>query len=208
MNRCLINIAMILMVTACTKPEIQNTPSPAAQKQSLQSGIETQYFDNTVRAQDDFYRHVNGKWLDTTEIPADKARWGSFNKLDDDAQTAFRQLIEEVARDPNRQPGSEAQKIGDLYNSFMDEARLDELGLQPLQEEFARIDALSDKQQIPALIAHLAAINVTTPYVPYVHQDNRDSTRYIVDLFQSGLGLPDRDYYLKPDDEKLSDTLH
>ena len=205
MNQYLISIAVILMLTACTKPEIQN--APASQTQSLQSGIETQYFDDTVRVQDDFYRHVNGKWLDTTEIPADKARWGSFNKLDDDAQAALRQLIEEVARDPNRQPGTEAQKIGDLYNSFMDEASLGELGLQPLQDEFARIDALTDKQQIPALIAHLATIGVTTPYVPYVHQDNRDSTRYIVDLYQLGLGLPDRDYYLKPDDEKLSDAL-
>jgi len=208
MNRYLISCMIILMIASCTKPENQHMSSMSAATPALQSGIETQYFDQNVRAQDDFYRHVNGKWLDTTEIPADKARWGSFNKLDDDAQEALRLLIEETSRDPNRRPGSEAQKIGDLYNSFMDEARLEQLGLQPLQAEFARIDALSDKQQIPALIAHLAAISVTTPYVPYVHQDNRDSTRYIVDLYQQGLGLPDRDYYLKPDDEKLSDTLH
>jgi len=204
----LIFAPLILSVTACTKPEIQHpadTSSPAA---TLQSGIETQYIDNKVRAQDDFYRHVNGKWLDTIEIPADRARWGSFYELYETAQQHLRQLIEDAAQDQQHQPGSESQKIGDLYNSFMDEAKLDQLGLTPLQKEFARIDAITDKQQIPALIAHLASIGVDTPYVPYVHQDNKDSTRYVFDLYQSGLGLPDRDYYLKPDDEKLSDALH
>lgn len=207
MKQHLIYAVIIFTLAACTKPELQNI-SAGTSSSSLKSGIATQYFEKNVRVQDDFYRHVNGKWLDTAVIPADRARWGSFDKLRDDAQMELRQLIETVARDPNRREGTEAQKIGDLYNSFMDEASLDQLDLTPLQGEYARINAITDKQQIPALIAHLASIGVNTPYVPYVHQDNRDSTRYVVDLYQDGLGLPDRDYYLKTDDKKLSDALH
>ena len=208
MKRYLIFAVILLMISACTKPEIQKMTAKASPAPALQAGIDTQYFDNSVRAQDDFYRHVNGKWLDTAKIPADRARWGSFVKLYETAQKDLRQLIEGTAKDPNRQPGSDAQKIGDLYNSFMDEAMLEKLGLKPLQAEFTRIDALKDKQDIPALIAHLATIGVNTPYVPYVDPDNKDSTRYVVYLYQAGLGLPDRDYYLKTDDKKLNDALH
>ena len=207
MNKYLIFAVIILTVAACTKPELQNTTTKTSSPAMLQSGIDTQYFDNKIRAQDNFYRHVNGKWLDTVKIPADRARWGSFLELYETAQKHLRQLIEDTAKVPNRQPGSDAQKIGDLYNSFMDTARLEKLGLQPLQTEFARIDAVQDKQEIPALIAHLATIGVNTPYVPYVDQDNKDSTRYVIYLYQAGLGLPDRDYYLKTDDKKLNDAL-
>ena len=208
MKRHLISIAAVLSVTACTSTEIQQSSAPAAQASMSQSGITTGNFDNKVRAQDDFYRHVNGKWLDTVEIPADRARWGSFVEIYDDTQKQLRQLIEAASKDPERRPGTEAQKIGDLYSSFMDEARLEQLDLKPLQQEFARIDALTDRRQIAGLIAHFSAIGVTTPYVPYVHQDNKDSTRYVVDLYQYGLGLPDRDYYLKKDDKKLNEALH
>ena len=203
MIRWIALIAMT-MTAACTQTAQRDTSAPAA---ALSSGIDTQYFDANVPARNDFYRHVNGKWLDTTEIPADKAVWGSFTKLDDEAQYALRDIIEAAAKDPGREPGGEAQKIGDLYASFMDEPKLEELGLKPLASEFARIDAIRDWKEIPALIAHLAAIGVNTPYVPIVHQDNRDSTKYVVDLYQSGLGLPDRDYYLLADDAKLRDAL-
>ena len=94
------------------------------------------------------------------------------------------------------------QKIADLYASFMDEAALERLGLKPLEAEFARVDALKSKQQIAALIAHFNEIGVPAPYTPQVHQDAKDSTKYVFDLSQDGLGMPDRDYYLL-DDEQL-----
>jgi len=180
-----------------------STAAPAA----LSSGIEVQYLDTSVRPQDDFYRYVNGKWLDTTPIPADKSRIGAFSKLDDDAQVALRAIIEAAAKDPNRAAGSEAQKIGDLYASFMDEAKLEELGLKPLHEMLAQVDSISDKKDIPALIGKLGLLSVDAPIAPGIHQDNKDSTKYIVDIGQSGLGLPDRDYYLKADDAKMKETL-
>jgi putative endopeptidase len=200
------------VISSCSEPNPPEAAhstdaAPAAPPPALMSGIDTQNFDAAVRAQDDFYRHVNGVWLDHTQIPADKATWGTFAKLYDDSQEALRGIVEEATKSPDNKPGSEAQKIGDLFGDFMDEAGLEKLGLQPLAPEYARIDAIKDKKELPALIAHLASIGVTVPYVPYVHQDNRDSTKYIVDLYQGGLGLPDRDYYLKPDDEKLKDAL-
>jgi putative endopeptidase len=167
----------------------------------LTSGIDIQYVDEATRAQDDFYRHLNGKWLDTTEIPADKAVWGSFSKLDDDAQTNLRTIVEKAQATPGDDP--ERQKIGALYTAFMNEAKLDELGTKPLEPQFAAIDAMKDKKELAKVFGALTKIGVSVPYASGVHQDNRDSTKYIVDLFQGGLGLPDRDYYLKEDDEKL-----
>jgi predicted metalloendopeptidase len=176
------------------------SPSDAA---PLVSAIETQYFDNSVRAQDDFYQHVNGKWLATTEIPADKAGYGPAYQLFDEAQERLRAIIEDAAQSADASAGSEAQKIGDLYASFMDEPRLDALDLEPLQPELARIDALKSKAGLASLIAHLQQIGVGTPFAADVDQDNRNSIAYALYLSQSGLSLPDRDYYLKEDDPKL-----
>ncbi|MYM89179.1 M13 family peptidase [Rugamonas sp. FT82W] len=169
------------------------------------SGIAVEYIDPAVRAQDDLFTHMNGKWLATTEIPADKASWGSFAKLRDDIQPQLRAIIEGAAA--NQAGGPEAQRIGDFYASFMDEAKLEQLGLTPLNAELAKIAAVNNKKQLPALIAHLNKIGVTAPYGYGIHQDNKDSTKYVVDLGQDGLGLPDRDYYLKADDKKLADAL-
>ncbi|MYM97183.1 M13 family metallopeptidase [Duganella vulcania] len=169
------------------------------------SGIAVEYIDPAVRAQDDLFTHMNGKWLATTEIPADKASWGSFAKLRDDIQPQLRAIIEGAAA--NQAGGPEAQRIGDFYASFMDEAKLEQLGLTPLNAELAKIDAVNNKKQLPALIAHLNKIGVTAPYGYGIHQDNKDSTKYVVDLGQDGLGLPDRDYYLKADDKKMAEAL-
>jgi len=160
-------------------------------------GIDLQYVDPSTRPQDDLYRAVNGKWLDTFELPADKARYGAFDKLHDDTEEQLRRIVESVAGSTAAAPGSETQKIRDLYNSFMDEASLEERGLTPLAALFARIDAVTDKAGLATLIAHFNSLRIAAPYRPVVHQDNRDSTKYIVDLRQSGLGLPDRDYYLE-----------
>jgi putative endopeptidase len=170
------------------------------------SGIDSQYFDPAVRVQDDFFDHLNGKWLKSTEIPADKARWGAFDKLADDAQPHVRAIVEAAQADKTHKAGSEGRKIGDLYASFMDEKKREQLGYKPLTRELAAIRAIRDKKAIPGLIARLAPLGVTTPYYVGVEQDGRESTRYTVGVSQSGLGLPDRDYYLKKEDAKMADA--
>nr|WP_229423336.1 M13 family metallopeptidase [Massilia frigida] len=170
------------------------------------SGIDMQYIDSSVRPQDDFFSYLNGVWLKNTDIPSDKSSWGTFAKLRDDTLPQLRTLIETAQNEKNKKAGSEAQKIGDLYNSYMNEAKLEKLGYKPLAGELQRVRALRDKKAIPALIAHLTQIGVAAPYGIYVGQDSRESTRYATYISQGGLGLPDRDYYLKKDDAKLADV--
>ncbi|HEX8786577.1 MAG TPA: M13 family metallopeptidase [Telluria sp.] len=169
------------------------------------SGIDTQYIDSSVRAQDDFFTYLNGKWLKTAEIPSDRSSSGTFMQLREDTVPQLRDLIEaDQASHPKA--GSEAQKIADLYTSFMNEKKLDALGDKPLAGELQRIRSLKDKKALPALVAHLSEIGVTTPYGIGVQQDAKESTKYAVYVRQSGLGMPDRDYYLKTDDPKMADT--
>jgi predicted metalloendopeptidase len=163
------------------------------------SGIITANFDTAVRPQDNFYKYVNGKWLASAKIPADLPAYGSYWTLRDNIQGELRDLITGAGKDAIPGSQSEAAKIGHLYVSFMDEGRLNKLGAKPLEAEFARIAALKDKRGIPALVAHLEQLGVTVPYGTSIHLDNRDSTRYVADLEQDGLGLPDRDYYLNDD---------
>ncbi|MGH8231231.1 MAG: M13 family peptidase, partial [Steroidobacteraceae bacterium] len=174
-------------------------PDPAA----LLSGVETQYFDSSVRPQDNFYLYVNGKWLETTDIPAGMGAYGTGPKLYADAQSQLRAVIDAAVRDPGATPGTGTAKIADLYNSYMDEAAIEQAGTGSLTAELARIGAITRKQDIPALIAHLQQIGVTVPYSQSVHLDPADATRYAFSLSQDGLGLPDRDYYLKDDDTTL-----
>jgi predicted metalloendopeptidase len=168
------------------------------------SGIETQYIDQGVRVQDDFFGHLNGKWLQTTEIPSDRTSWGTFIKLRDDTQGQIRGIVEADQKKPGKKAGSDEQKIGDLYTSFMDEKKLDALGTKPLAGELQRIRALKDKRGVPALVAHLSQIGVATPYGIGVAQDAKESTKYATYIRQGGLGLPDRDYYLKMDDKRMA----
>jgi putative endopeptidase len=170
----------------------------SAQADDLRSGIDQQYVDSSVRPQDDFYRYVNGKWLDEVPIPADRARYGTFDILNDQSREQLHGILEGLqtvlnAGDPD-QP-----KLADLYASFMDEKRVEKLQLKPLREELARVDAMRSKNDIPALIAHFNRIGITAPYGSTVQQDSRDSGRYVFEIGQDGLGLPDRDYYLSDD---------
>jgi putative endopeptidase len=169
------------------------------------SGIDQQYIDSSVRAQDDFFQHLNGEWLKKTEIPADKARWGSFNKLADDALPQLRGIIDGLQGKKGLQ--GEEQKIAALYASFMNEAQLEKAGVKPLAGELSRIRGIKDKKALPALIAHFNQSGVPAPYGVFVSQDARNSTQYAAHMGQSGLGLPDRDYYLKKDDARLAEVL-
>jgi len=171
----------------------------------LSAGIATEYIEQGVRPQDDFFEYLNGKWLKNTEIPADKASWGSFMQLRENTMPRLRGIIEKSAASKPA-AATDAQRIGDFYASFMDEARLEQLGATPLAGELAKIAALKDKSELPAMLARLGKIGVGVPFDFGIHQDNKDSTKYVADIGQGGLGMPDRDYYLKADDAKLADT--
>jgi putative endopeptidase len=189
-------VGVAMMMTWSRPADSQTTPTDSATQSALVSGIDLQFIDASVRPQDDFYMYVNGGWLATVEIPADKGRYGAFDKLGDDSTEELKSLIEglgDAPRDPD------AQKIAILYASFLGEGKLDELGLKPIAHELERIDAISERKQIAALIARFNQGGIGAPYALRIHQDARDPSKYVVDFAQSGLGLPDRDYYLKDD---------
>jgi len=200
MHRFALSALALVILSACgKKPEATEITPVATEAKALSSGIRAENMDSSVRAQDDLYRAVNGKWLASFEIPADKSNYGSFTKLDDDAEAQLKLIIEEMSAKKDLAAGSEEQKIRDFYNAFMDEAKLEELGVKPLEPTFAKIDALTSKAALSELMAGLAREGFETPIAPYVHQDNKNATQYIGDLYQNGLGLPDRDYYLLND---------
>ena len=163
-------------------------------------------FDSEIRPQDDLFKYVNGKWLKETEIPADKSNYGSFIALSDLSQQRCNEMIKELSEEDN-EAGSDAQKVGDFYKSFMGVEKVNSLGGKPLESELSAIDAIQD---VPGLIKHMAylmTIGIDTPLGLYVSQDAKNSEVYAVHLIQSGTTLPDRDYYLKHDRKTLENQL-
>jgi predicted metalloendopeptidase len=203
-----LTLALVASVANAEAGKAAATKSATAKAvpHKLSAGIASEYFDPSVRAQDNFFEHTNGKWLKTTEIPGDKSSWGAFAQLHEQTQPQLRSIIENAAASKDKAAGTDAQRIGDLYASYMDEARLEQLGLAPLRAELDRIAAVKDKAELPALLAHLGQIGVGVPFDFGIHQDAKDSTKYVADISQGGLGMPDRDYYLKLDDAKMADT--
>ncbi len=199
MNRAITLALWLSALAGCaTPPPVAPAPKPAL------SGLDQASFDKAVRPQDDLFLHVNGGWLKKTEIPADKASYGAFDLLFDKAQADLRAIVEEAAKTASKTPGSEAQKIGEFYESFMDEARVESLGIQPLKDELAAIDAIATKTELARHFAQFFKMNLINPVVGYVDGDPQQPTQEILTLYQGGLGLPDRDYYLK-DDPKLKE---
>ena len=211
MNRPIFNALLLALTTGCLVAACSNNPSvqtaTATNGRVLTSGIDVRNMDTKVRPQDDFYSYTNGAWLQNTPIPADKSRWGSFDELQESALGNLRVIVDGIVAQKDKASGSEAQKIGDLHESFMDEARREALGLKPLQSDFARIDALKSKSELPDLIGYFNRMRITAPFGVRVAQDAKDATQYAVYIGQSGLGLPDREYYLTQTDAKLKDAL-
>ncbi|EAU61621.1 M13 family metallopeptidase, partial [Stigmatella aurantiaca] len=144
-----------------------------------------------------FYQYVNGGWLQNTQIPADRARYGTFIELLDKSEAALKEIIEEAAAAQDKKPGSDAQKVGDLYQSFMDTQRIESLGLEPIRADLKQVAELKSADALPELFGKLNREGVQAPVALFVGQDAKDATRYIAYITQSGLGLPDRDFYFK-----------
>ncbi len=164
-----------------------------------QSGIDTTMMDTTVNPQADFYRYMNGKWLTTFSIPPDRSNYGVFTKLADDAEKNLRTIIEESATSPNRPEGSDAQKVGDMYASFMDSTRIESLGLSPIAQDLERVTRAASAADLVRYAAEKTREGTNTPFFLFVSQDSRNPTAYAVHLYQAGISMPDRDYYLRQD---------
>jgi putative endopeptidase len=164
---------------------------------TLNSGIDLTFVDADARPQDDLFGHVNGRWLADHEMPADRATDGAFRLLADRAEEQVKELITEAAA-AAAGAGTDQQRIGDLYGSFMDTDAIARIGVQPLLAELAEIDAVTDRNALAALLGRLQRSGIGGATAPYVDTDSKDSTRYLLHLTQSGLGLPDESYYREP----------
>lgn len=173
----------------------------------LKSGVDTQGFDPSVRIQDDLFLHVNGTWIKDTPIPADRSNYGSVAILRDLSETRTRKIIENVANSPQA-ANSNAQKIGILYRDMMDEQAADRIGIKPVLPALKQIATIKTTKDVARTIGEMREMGKITdgrrdylsgPFSIDVGQDSKDSSRYQVDLSQGGLGMPDRDYYLKDD---------
>ena len=161
---------------------------------TINSGIDLSYVDSAARPQDDLFGHVNGRWLADYEIPADRATDGAFRTLFDRAEEQVRDLITQAAGS-NPAPDTDKQRIGDLYASFIDEDTVARVGLAPLHEELKAIDDAPDTTALAEVVGRLQRAGVGGGAGLYVDTDSKDSSRYLLHVSQSGLGLPDEAYY-------------
>ncbi len=201
MNRLLSIPALTLLLTACGQD--QQTPeasSAAAIEPPLHSGILLDYMNTEVRPGDDFHAYVNGTWIDSTEIPADKPSYGISYILHEESQEHVRNIIEEAAAGDFAK-GSDQQKVGDLFASYMDMEHRDNLGAAPMAAEFEKIDALSNHEDLAVYFAEANKIGFDMPFALAQYVDFKDPNAYMMYTWQGGLGLPDREFYFL-DDEK------
>jgi len=207
----------LLSLTACERQPAQPQPEAAASPEQVQaaqsvvseaadshelgSGIDVSGFDTSVRPQDDFFDYTNGKWVAETPLPADRARWGSFDILRDNAQKDVRTLVEEVSQAQEAKPGSAAQKIRDFYNAYMDSERPNALGVEAIRTELDQIAAVENRDDLFRLFSTLGVYGVNSPIGAGIFSDLKDPDTNVVYLVESGITLPDRDYYLKDDEQ-------
>lgn len=197
-------VALILMVlttiTGCSKPA--DTTDTASISVPISSGINYENMNKDVKPGDDFFVYVNGKWLDKTQIPEDKASYGAFQILRDEAQEDVMEIIKSSA-EGDFKINTDEQKVGGLYNSFLDTKKRDELGFAPLQPDLDRIDAIEDYKQLTAYFAYANKLGYSIPFNIAQYVDFKDPNSYMIYSWQGGLGLPEREYYFTEDEKSV-----
>ncbi|WP_052595157.1 M13 family metallopeptidase [Luteipulveratus mongoliensis] len=160
----------------------------------MKSGLALENFDRSVRPQDNLFGFVNGTWREQTEIPSDRARFGSFDRLREASEAAMREIIQDAAQS-DAEAGTPRRKVGDLYTSFMDEARAEELGVQPLADDLAKVEAAQSSSDVLRLIGQWQRTGVSGFVGFYSIADAKDPQRNVLYVVQDGIGLPDESYY-------------
>ncbi len=206
MNKLITSVfcSSMLFVASCSN-DMQNSTTELSEQNSivnteLISGIDKNNIDTSIRPQDNFYRYINGGWIKNTEIPSDKTAIGSFYDLRDEADDNVKSIIEELAATSDLVAGSDEQKVADLFRSYMNIDMRNKLGISPITPLLTEINALENKDQLAAFFGQYQAVGIASPLAFYVSVDAKDSSRYATHIWQSGLGLPDKDYYLNDSD--------
>jgi putative endopeptidase len=180
----------------------ETAAAPSNEKtETLGSGIDFDGIDNAIRPQDDLFEHANGTWVRETELPSDRARWGAFFELHEKSQEDIKTLVEAVSQAENVELGSPKQKIRDFYNTYMDTDSATELGIEAIRDELDQIAAIDSLDDVFRLFGTLSTYGIDNPVGPSVYSDLKDPDTAVVYLSEAGITLPDRDYYLKDDEQ-------
>ena len=189
-------------MAACGKQTAPAADDIAAEP-ALTSGLVVENMNKSVHPGDDFFAYMNGTWVEETEIPADRATYGGFGILRDEAQAHVREIVEATASG-DFADGTAEQKVGDMYTSYLDMDTRNERGIGPLEPELARIDAIDSYDDLAVYFGSAIQRGYDAPFVLGQYADMKNPEYYMVYTWQSGLGLPDREYYFN-DDEKSAE---
>ena len=200
MKKEILNLGKVLLVFipfvfACNQ---SNKPNNDQTKQ--EPAINVAYIDSTVKPGDDFFQFVNGGWLAANPIPDDKTRYGAFDELIEQNREKLKSLILDAMNDKNAPEGSNKKKIGDFYASGMDSVKRNEEGTKELQSLFNKIEDISNKEDLIKTAAELQTYGITPFFYIYASPDEKNSSMVIANMWQAGLGLPNRDYYTNKDE--------
>lgn len=193
------NYRILLLLTAAILASC-GSPKKEENERVLSSGLLLENMDSTVKPGDNFQMYVNGAWIKKTEIPADKSSYGIGRMLHERAQDDVKKIIEEAAA-ANKPAGTDEQKVGDLFASYLDMKRRDELGISPIEPELKKIDAIADYAALAEYFGYATIYGYGTPIQLWVESDLKNPTVYSLYTYQAGLGLPDREYYLSQSDK-------
>ncbi len=206
MKKLVITGLCATMLVACGQ-QAQKTPAAAAVELAVNKsqqigtlGVNVANFDKSVRPQDNFYQYINGGWLDSQVIPADRTAVGAFYTLREQSREDVLTIIEELAKKDNLKTGSDEQKVADLYRSYMNEKHIEKQGITPLNTELAAIDAIANKDDLVSYFAKADVNGVRSPFQFYIEVDAKVATEYRVHFWQGGISLPDRDYYFNEEE--------
>jgi len=199
-NKLIIGTAALAVLAACGQEPATEAVTEAAAP--LSSGIDVSYLDADVRPGDDFFAYVNGKWAEEAEMPADKSRYGTFDILRDESQDHVRAIIE-MSATGDFAKGSDEQKVGDLYKSYLDMDARDARGVEPLQPELDRIALISSYEDLAVYFAGANRRGYEMPFGVGQNEDMKNPQYYMIYAWQGGLGLPDREYYFTADDKSV-----
>ena len=187
----------LLLLSGCSNSDstVSNSSIVTVQKTALVSGIDKANMDINVRPQDNFYRYINGGWMNSNEIPSDKTAIGSFYDLRDKADDDVKVIIEVLAATKDLAIGTDEQKVADLFRSYMDTEQRNTAGIAPIQSILTAINNLQNKNDLAEFFGKYSSAGINSPLALYISVNAKKSSSYAIHIWQSGLNLPDRDYY-------------
>ena len=195
MKKIFLGILTLLMAIGC-KPNVKNTTEAV----KIYPPFDVQNMNKSVKPGDDVYTYANGTWLKNNPIPADKNSRSTFDELFEKSRHDIREIIETAAASKDVKPGSNAEKIGNFYNSGLDTVSIEEKGITPLKMFFDKIDGIKTIADVQSAGAFLQSYQITPFFYLFSNQDAKNSTSVIAQCYQAGLGLPERDYYFNNDE--------